>query len=117
MKYLKIFILAAIVALLAFACKKSFLDKAPIGALDPTALANKNGVEGLLIGAYSLLDGVGNHYESYYGSSSAWASSADDWIFGSLPGGEAHKCSSVGDQPEIVPLEQYNCLSTNPNPT
>jgi hypothetical protein len=116
MKYLKIFILVAVVAVLAYACKKSFLDKAPIGALNPTALANKNGVEGLLIGAYSELDGIGDP-NANYGSSSGWASSADDWIFGGLTGGEAHKGSSVGDQPEIVPLEQYNALPTNPNPT
>jgi hypothetical protein len=114
MKYLKILVLVAVVALVAWACKKSFLDKAPIGSLDPTALANKNGVEGLLIGAYSELDGIGDP-NANYGSSSGWASSADDWVFGGLTGGEAHKGSSVGDQPEMVPIESFDALSTNPN--
>ena len=41
---------------LVFSCKKD-LDLAPIGYVDETKLTNKKGVEGLLIGAYSLLDG------------------------------------------------------------
>src|SRR5215510_10866246 len=100
MKYSKILILVAVAGLLAYACKKSFLDKAPLGSSDQAALANKNGVDGLLIGAYSLLDGVGDP-NANYGSSSAWASSADDWVFGGITGTEAHKGSSVGDQPEM----------------
>ena len=54
-------ILAGVTAVivLAVSCSKSFLDKNPIGSLDQNTLANKAGVEGLLIGAYSLLDGYG----------------------------------------------------------
>jgi len=43
--------------LIIAACGKSYLEKEPLGTLNETNLANKAGVEGLLIGAYSLLDG------------------------------------------------------------
>jgi hypothetical protein len=100
-KYLKVLLITASVAFIGYACKKSFLDKSPIGGLDPTALANKNGVNGLLIGAYSLLDGYG-------GNGSYWASAASNWVYGSVAGTEAHKGSSAGDQPDIVPIETFH---------
>ncbi len=39
-------------------CNKNKLNQPALGLLDDAALANKNGVDGLLIGAYALLDGV-----------------------------------------------------------
>ena len=114
MKYFKILLLCAAFTLIGYACKKSFLDKAPVGSLDPSALANKNGVNGLLIGAYSLLDGQGD-LTIVYGPSGPWASSADNWIYGNVCGTEAHKGSSLGDQPEIVPLETFSPTTTNPD--
>src|SRR6266545_706901 len=107
MKYLKILFLSAALALIGYACKKAFLDKAPLGALDPAALANKNGVNGLLIGAYSLLDGYG-------GANGYWASAGSNWVYGSMAGTESHKGSSVGDQPDAVPIETFHPLPTNP---
>mgnify|MGYP001420551831 CR=1 FL=1 len=107
MKYLKILFLSAAVALIGYACKKSFLSKAPIGALDPAALANKNGVNGLLIGAYALLDGFG-------GAGGGWASAGSNWVYGSVAGTESHKGSSAGDQPDIVPIETFHPTASNP---
>jgi hypothetical protein len=106
MKYLKIFILSGVLIVVAYACKKSFLDKAPIGSLDPNALANENGVKGLLIGAYALLDGYG-------GAGGYWASAGSNWVYGSVAGTESHKGSSVGDQPDAVPIESFHPLATN----
>ena len=40
-------------------CSKSFLEKQPQGSTSDITLANSAGVNGLLIGAYSLLDGWG----------------------------------------------------------
>ena len=101
MKYLKIFILSGVLLVVAYACKKSFLDKAPIGSLDPNALANGNGVKGVLIGAYALLDGFG-------GAGGGWAAAGSNWVYGSVAGTESHKGSSVGDQPDAVPIESFN---------
>ena len=58
MKYRKIILAITIAVVIIFSCNKSRLDQPPLGQLDETALANKHGVEGLLIGAYALLDGV-----------------------------------------------------------
>jgi len=106
MKYFKIFILTAAIAMVFYACKKSFLDKAPLGVLDPAALANKNGVNGLLIGAYALLDGFG-------GAGGGWASAGSNWVYGCVAGTESHKGSSAGDQPDIVPIETFHPTATN----
>ena len=86
-------------------CKKTFLEHNPLGALDENILANKQGVEGLLIGAYSLLDG--------YGAGGNWDASGSNWVYGSVVGGDAHKGSDAGDQADIVPMEKYNAAATN----
>ena len=44
---------------LSFSCSESFFDIKPQGAASLVSLSNKNGVNAILIGAYSLLDGVG----------------------------------------------------------
>ncbi|RTL59475.1 MAG: RagB/SusD family nutrient uptake outer membrane protein [Sphingobacteriales bacterium] len=107
MKFFKIFVLVGTVSIIAYACGKKFLDKAPIGATDPSALANKNGVRGLLIGAYALLDGFGSNAGGY------WASAGSNWVYGSVAGTESHKGSSAGDQPDAVPIENFTPQATN----
>ena len=51
------------VCLLSFlfllACSDKYLELKPIGAVDESILATKSGVDGVLIVAYSLLDGAG----------------------------------------------------------
>lgn len=105
MKYLRTLAILAVVGLISYACKKSFLDKRPLGALDPSALANKAGVNGLLIGAYSLLEGFG-------GAGNGWQSAASNWEYGGLCGGDAYKGSSLGDQPQMVPISTFKAEAT-----
>ena len=45
--------------LISISCSESFLEVKPYASLSETTLATKAGVDGLLIGAYSLLDGGG----------------------------------------------------------
>ena len=80
-------------------CGKSFLERKPLGSLDENVLANQAGVEGLLIGAYSLLDG--------YGAGGNWDASGSNWVYGGVVGGDAHKGSDAGDQNYIVTMEKY----------
>ena len=93
-----------VVAGFMFACGKSFLDKPPIGGLSTTTLANRAGVEGALIGAYSLLDGVGGAGQF----DGPWTAPADSWVFGGVCSDDAHKGSDPGDQPDIVPLMTWS---------
>lgn len=90
------------------ACSKSFLEKAPLGTLDESTLANRKGVDALLIGAYSMLDGFGGAGGGFY-------SSPSNWIYGGVASDDAYKGSDAGDQAvEINPIETYTTTSTNP---
>jgi hypothetical protein len=107
----KIFSAAAISSLvLVLACNKKYLDIPSTGSLSPELLANKIGVNGVLIGAYSLLDGEGSRAGTGNGP---WATSSSNWVYGSVPGGDAHKGSDPGDQNLITPIEQWNATPAN----
>lgn len=83
------------------ACKKDFLNRPPLGALNPSVVANKQGVEGLLIGAYALLDGTGGR------GTGNWASAASNWTYGSVTADDAYKGSDPSDVGEIVSYETW----------
>ncbi|QHW00135.1 RagB/SusD family nutrient uptake outer membrane protein [Spirosoma endbachense] len=90
-------------------CDKSYLDKSTYGTLDAASLANKNGLESLLIGSYSMLDG----YSVGTTTLGSWSSAASNWVYGSIAGGDAHKGSTGTDQPEINAIEAYIPIPTN----
>ncbi len=95
-------------------CKKN-LDQPALGLIDESKVTNLKGVEGLLIGAYSLLDGAGlgtvpgPDFET-------WHSSASNWIYGSISGSEAYKGSELisDDQREILQIETWQSTPQNP---
>ena len=90
-----------------YSCQKSFLEKAPLGTLDESTLASKAGVEGLLIGAYSQLNGFGGAGGGFYSTPSNWA-------FGGVASDDAYKGSDAGDQSvEANPIENHTVNSTN----
>ena len=101
-----IFISSICLVILLYACGKGFLSKPPVGTYQPGTVANKAGVEGLLIGAYSLLDGQG-------GIGGSWDAAADNWVWGGVCADDAHKGSDPGDQPDIVSLMTWSESSTN----
>jgi hypothetical protein len=106
----KLRILSAITILLLLvisnACKESFFEIPPNGVLDEEVLATFEGVDLLLIGAYSLMDGVTEQY--------GWEATTSGWVFGSIRGMEANKGSDSGDQPDVNPIQTYSETSTNP---
>lgn len=105
-KYLIIlagFIAAVIVVI---SCNDSFLDEKPRGVFSEEILINKQGIEGMLIGAYSLLDGAG-------GPTNDWFAAASNWVFGDVTSDDAYKGTDAGDQIEINPIERYESLPTN----
>jgi hypothetical protein len=105
---LKIMIPAAVLLLASsYSCKK-FLDQPPIGALTPEVVATRSGVDAVLIGAYSVVDGV---YRGQKGD--PWLSGTDNWIYGSVVGGDAFKGSNSGDQPAAATLEAFNSTASN----
>jgi len=87
-------------------CSKSFLDKPVLGALSEEAVANDKGLSKLLIGAYAALDGqnVGG---------GTWESAPDNWIYGSVAAGDAHKGSDATDQAPIDRIATGNSDPSN----
>ncbi len=110
MKAVKFIYLLIIWLPLLFSCKKD-LDQEPIGSVDETKLTNKKGVEGLLIGAYSLVDGETDPYSPIFG----YGSAASNWVYGSICGTEAYKGSDLNtqDQIEILYLEKFEAVPIN----
>lgn len=88
----------------AMSCRDSFLDVTPLGVLSEATLSNAAGVNLVLTGAYSLLDGVQNNVGSPV---SDWNGSADNWVYGSVIADDAYKGSTSGDQPEITSIETF----------
>jgi hypothetical protein len=113
MRFRKSFLLGFAGLALLLACGKKYLKTSLPGASDAAALANNAGVQGLLIGAYSMLDGIGalgnggGEPGLTDGSGGIWETSADNWVYGSVAGGDDHKGSDPGDQPDIVPIQAY----------
>ncbi|HET6768938.1 MAG TPA: RagB/SusD family nutrient uptake outer membrane protein, partial [Chitinophagaceae bacterium] len=106
----KLFALLIAGTVITLSCGKGFLEKKPLGSLDVNALSNKKGVEALLIGAYSVLDGFINGGGIFLGG---WQSSGTNWVYGSINGGDAHKGTDAGDQPDINPIEAFTPTATN----
>lgn len=94
----------AVTVILA-ACSKDFLEKPPLGTLSPDIVANEAGVQGLLIGAYSLLDGNGSSGDGNYGSA------ASNWGYGGVASDDAYKGSDPSDVADFVPFEQFVSLT------
>lgn len=83
-------------------CKDSFLELSPNGALTEEVLSSKQGLEGLLVGAYSPLTGRG-----------AWYGGFGNWVHGSIQGGDANKGTDAGDQAVVNPIQRYETLANN----
>jgi hypothetical protein len=96
--------LALIVMIVA--CSKQFLDKPPLATLNPAVMASEAGIQGLLIGAYSLVDGEGT-------SGDGFASGASNWLFGGVGGDDAYKGSDPTDVADGVGIENWSITPTN----
>lgn len=85
------------------ACKDSFLEVPATGQLNETQIQSAKGIESLLVGVYSVLNGRGN----------GWHSGASNWMWGSMRGGEANKGTNAGDFNSMNPVERYELNATN----
>lgn len=95
-----------LLALAIVACSKSFLDKPPLGTLNPDIMATEKGVQGLLIGAYSLADGAG-------ASGDDQTSAASNWVFGGVASDDAYKGSDPSDFSSLAAFEDWTINATN----
>ncbi|WP_282075733.1 RagB/SusD family nutrient uptake outer membrane protein [Maribacter aquivivus] len=101
-----IYLLTLFVAISA--CSDDFTELPAIGSLSDEEVQNEDGVELLLIGAYSTLDGIRNNL-----SGNGFAASGDNWWFDVIAD-DAHKGSTDGDQADLFEMEVYNWTTANP---
>jgi hypothetical protein len=97
-----------LLTLIGFACKDDFTQQTAIGSIPEEDIANENGVNLLLNGAYSALDGVRLNQLG-----NGFAISPDNWWL-DVMSDDAHKGSTDGDQLELYQLETYNIQTSNP---
>ena len=96
---------------LVLSCSDDFLDVKPKGALSVTQVSDQKGLEALLVAAYSMLDQVGEAIPAT--GTDAFVTGASNWVYGGITGGDAHKGTDEGDQPNINPIERYEASSVN----
>src|ERR1700753_2047829 len=97
-KYIKMPVgvfLAASMLIMTLSCNHK-LTIPPPGSLLPSNLTNLSGVNGLLIGAYAVLDG-----ENLPGAGNAYGSAGSNWQYGSVCADDSYKGSTTRDQPEL----------------
>ena len=86
-------------------CRKDFLDLEPADSLSKYVLADTKGIEALLVGAYSMLDGESSQF--------GWESASSNWVYGSIRGLEANTGSDSGDPTDLHPIANYSETPTN----
>jgi hypothetical protein len=77
-------------------CKKDYLEPQPFGRYSTEQLQSKKGIEGLLLGAYGMLDGQG------IAGASGWMVGATNWVYGDVVSDDAYKGTDAGDQPQMT---------------
>jgi starch-binding outer membrane protein, SusD/RagB family len=87
-----------------YSCSEDWFDVQPKGILDQHVMATESGIDGMLIGAYSMLDGVSANF--------GWESASSNWIFGSIRGLEGNKGSDAGDAPTFNRIVTFSETST-----
>lgn len=88
-------------------CSDEFLTHEPKGQFSDAGLATEAGVEGILIGAYKMLNGLGLDGQA------PWNNGVQNWVFGGIPSDDALKGTDAGDQPEQSFIEAYDFQSFN----
>jgi starch-binding outer membrane protein, SusD/RagB family len=87
-----------VLAIIIYACNNK-LTLQPQGSLIASNVNNNSGVQGLLIGAYTLLSG-----ENVPGQNLGNGSGASNYVYGSEAADDSYKGSTPSDQPDAIPL-------------
>lgn len=106
MKSIKL-LTAIALALTVSYCSDDFLDKTPQAQFSTVGLQTPSGVEGILLGAYNMVDGSGLDGQA------PWENDIHNWVFGGISSDNALKGTDAGDQPEQSFIEAYDFNSFN----
>lgn len=105
--YFKIAAAALVLGVSTTSCQEEFLETIPQGQFSTVGLENAQGVEGILLGAYAMIDGYGLDGQS------GWNGTIDNWVYGGVVSDDAYKGTDAGDQPEQSFLETFDFQPTN----
>ncbi len=105
MKKKLIYVFAALIGI--YSCGDDFSETPAVGALNDNSLANTTGVDLLLTGAYSVLDGQRNNSPG-----NGFGVSADNWWL-DVMSDDAHKGSNDADQEELFQIETNDIRTSN----
>ncbi len=94
----KIVALTVVLVAMGVSCSDEFLEVAPTGTLADAQVSTLDGIEGLLIGAYSMING---------GLNGDRAAAPNHWITGSILGGDANKGTDPGDDAELATIQRF----------
>lgn len=101
--------LSVITIITVFACN-SKMNIQPQGSLLQDNIKNLSGVNGLLIGAYAILDG-----ENIPTAGNAYGSAGSNWQYGSVCADDSYKGSTPSDQPDLAQLESWSLSQSSTN--
>lgn len=101
---LKTSLITASLGVALYACKQEFLEPAPRGIYTESQLANKQGVNGMLINAYATLGGL----------EASQSGGASNWEWGSITGGDAYKGTEPSDRVDDNPIMRFENTPANP---
>ncbi|MEW2921632.1 RagB/SusD family nutrient uptake outer membrane protein [Muricauda sp. ANG21] len=104
-KIISIFFVMLGSLVLMLSCKDDFLDRQPEGQFSEGDVATLDGVNGLLLGAYTMVPGGGL-------TGQTWHNDIHNWVF-NLASDDALKGTDAGDQPEQSFIEAYDFQSFN----
>lgn len=101
------FMLGALFAILILAtgCSDEYLNREPEGRFSEGDVATPEGVEGLLIAAYTMVPGGGL-------TGQTWHNDIHSWVF-NIASDDALKGTDAGDQPEQSFIEAYDFQAFN----
>jgi starch-binding outer membrane protein, SusD/RagB family len=97
----KLTLAVSLLTLIGYSCKEDFLTVLPTGAIAKGQLTTKKGLEGALIAAYGQISGYGTRMVH-----------PNNWVWGSIRGGDANKGTDPGDFSDINPIQTFQYLST-----
>lgn len=90
-------------------CSKEWLEIKPKGESNETSFASKKGLDQLLIGAYSVIDG------SIGGGGNERGSDVENWVWGGIVSDDAYKGAISSDKGnEANEIEGFYITTTNP---
>ncbi|MGV3556579.1 RagB/SusD family nutrient uptake outer membrane protein [Larkinella arboricola] len=110
---LRLYIITGLLITGAGACTDNFYQTPPLGVASESQLLTRDGINSLLIGAYSLLDGVGASSDGWLGRNEGRASAASNWLIGDVASDDAYKGSTQTDLADANAFERNNVLPSN----